>query len=1052
MPKYKLTYNDSVHVFDSDAFLLDGEKLQGQEYTILSRLVSAKGAYIRKDEIANFLWNDDIDADQHNIKPRISQLRSKFGKDGKIIECEKFKFGDQAGYHLNCDIVEINELTTDIFTPFMNASISENDRETEYEIRKHTYGDFEARFIANKTHKFNIAITSDGGIGKTTFARILYDKLRTQYSSIGWIDYSKSLDESILASTNKWQNERRDIRLDKIDEFFSNAERKLLIIDNVIDNPKEKQFPLQENEGYFNFAKLTSYNNLDIIITTRFENFPGYIVYPLQELDDAACFEMFIYYYDSWENIEEYDTDDFELIKAIVSIAHNNSLLIELFARAAKYHYFDSLQDMYEYIESDRYKEASVVEKVRALYKIDTLSQEQQKILWEFAILPNMSLNGRDIEDFMKIKVNNEEFRYLVDRGWISFKGKDGCTMHDVIKESILTRCSIPMDENSEKPYDYNTYSFSYKHNLNGFAPEFCFSDLYSKRETVDKVFNKEGLSISDYKKRVDLLVAMTNYLKLSNNQSAYLYALIGFNTYHRLGEKEKAEAPFRYSLECIIEKDAQNTSISAPSWSMREKHPYNYNSDTLYITVSYELAYALSSMGIARHEESYDLMKTTLINHLNRNQNSTFSYEYSKMKNDPPHIIYALYMKMEERLSDVINKTYPEKILLNEFDNICEELLDKRYKLGSIPEYNMVARIMDHAAYIITICKPEEYDTAEKYLKAALRIRTIIHKLHSLNRISNTEYETFIMPFKDYVDSVNRIIESYNSNFEDLFINPDDFKFFTVFSSEKYNSDKYYELLCKDFQQTEEQINTSCSQLESECIIGSVRSYDIINYYLMHADFKKYLKSIAASKNNHAEKELIRHYFGFYSDSNFIKSLQDQGTTEDNLGYLYVQMGNYTDAELHLHQAKDIRIRLEDYEQKKHLSELSWTYNNIGELYLRMYEVDKEEHYLSDSIANYEKAVEHRTELNKLFNNRYLDNLAWSYTGLWRCYLNRKDSTKAEEYREKALAIYDDLNEHNKYDNDIKILNSEDPLSEPLNWVGNQSHFKSEKASKNKA
>lgn len=1010
MTKYKLTFNDTVHVFDSDAFVLDGKRLQGQEHTILNRLVAAKGAYIRKDEIANMLWSDDIDADQRNIRTPISQLRSKFGKDRKIIECEKFKFGDQAGYHLNCDITEINELSTDIFTPYMNSSISEIDKETEYRIRKIAYKDFETKFLVNKPQRINIAITSDGGIGKTTFARILYNRLRSQYSAIGWIDYSKSLDESILASTDKWQNERRDIRLDKINEFFSNAEKKLLIIDNVIDNPVENQFPLQEKEGYFNFAKLTGYNNLDIIITTRFESFPGYTAFPLKELDDVSCFELFVNYYDSLDNIEEYNTNDYELIKDIVSIAHRNSLLIELFARAAKYRYFDSLQDMYEYIKTDRYKEASVVDKVRTLYRIDTLSQTQQKILWEFAILPNMSLNGKDIEDFMDIKANNEEFRYLVDRGWISVKGKEGCSMHDVIKESILARCSFPRITDSEKPVDYIQYSFSYNHNSTGFAPEFCFLNIYSKQEAVDRLFYREDLSISDINKRVDLLIAITDHIKLSNAQRAYLYALIGFNTYHKLGEKEKSELPLRYSLECNMRHKAMTTEKVIPADCINEKYPYTYNSDTLYITVSYELAYALSSMGAARHEESYDLMNSTLNQHLSRNKNSRLSYEYSKLNNDPPHIVYHIYKRMGKSLSAIIKKTYPEKIILNDFDEICEKVLNIRYELGSIPEYNMVARIMDHAAYIITICKPDEYNTAEKYLLSALRIRIILHRIHSLNRISKKEYDAFIEPFKEYFDSINSIITSNTKIFDELLVDP------------------------------------------SESTIDSINAYDVINYYLMRDDYKNYLKSIIASKSSYTEKDLIRHYFSCYSDSNYIKSLQDQGTTEDNLGYLYIQMKRYTDAEVHLQQAKDIRIRLEDYEQKKHLSELSWTYNNLGELYLRMYEADKEERYLSDAITNYEKAVELRIELNELFNDRYLDNLAWSYTGLRRCYLNKKDNKNANRCRKAALDIYEGLNDHGQYDNDIKMLGNEEPLSEPINWVGNQSHFKLSKTAENKS
>ena len=265
-----------------------------------------------------------------------------------------------------------------------------------------------------------------------------------------------------------------------------------------------------------------------------------------------------------------------------------------------------------------------------------------------------------------------------------------------------------------------------------------------------------------------------------------------------------------------------------------------------------------------------------------------------------------------------------------------------------------------------------------------------------------------------------------------------------------KFNPNRYFPELESDFRM-HGKFTCSDSISITELTVGSINAYDVFNYYLMRDKFKNFLKSISSSKNKCSEKVLIGRYFNCFSDSNYTKSLQDLGTTEDNLGYLYIQMGKYPDAEEHLKKAKTIRTQLEESEQKKHLSELSWTCNNLGELYLRMYEADKKAKHLSAAITNYEKAVELRIELNVLFNNRYLDNLAWSYTGLWRCYLNNKDKKNADRCRKAALAIYDGLNDHNQYDNDIKVLNGGDPLSEPLNWVGNQSHFKPAKAAKAK-
>lgn len=989
--KYKLTYKGSVHIFDSGAFLLDNKKLQGQEYTILTMLVEARGWYITKDQIADKLWDDTFDGDRHNINPRLSQLRSKFGKDGKIIECDKYKYYGQAAYRLNCDIAEINESSTNIFTPYKNSSISKVDRETEYIIRKIAYKDFKANFIHNRSDKFNIAITSDGGIGKTTFSRILYNRLRKHYSSIGWIDYLNSLDDSLIAATDKERKERRDIQLEKIDEFFGNAEKKLLIIDNVIDDPAKKQFPLNEDNGYFTFDKLKDYNNLDIILTTRFKNFPGYTMYPLKELDDISCFELFVYYYDSLENIEEYTTDDYALINKIVSIAHNNSLLIELFARSARNRFFDSLTDMYEYIKADRFKEASVVDKVRDLYRIDTLSQKQQKILWEFAILPNMSLNGEDLKSLLKIKPNDEDFRYLIDRGWISVKGKSGCSMHDIIKESIIARSSVNPNK-QHKQDDYLDYSYCYDNNTSGFAPDFCYSDIRSTDVMLDRIDNllrDVNLSFADVKKRVDLLIAIVDHIKMNNLETGYYYSLCGYYTFHKLGDKHQAEKYLRNSLKCL-----NDTRENANQENLRSLFYINgicLGFNGFYTLTSYNLSYALSSMGYNRLTEAYELMESTLKALILKDK--TYPYIDDRIR--------ASYITLLFRIKFDYKKyqgAYLDQIIVNEFDNICKQTLNNNFELKRVFSYNLLARIFDHAAYIATISKPEIHPGWENILLTALKIRETIHGFHSLREMSELQLYRFMEPYREFIENIYDLLQVPG--------NLEIFKRHCEFHQDSYR------------------LHPDSRFLGSE--------------------FPIFLKNRNISEHFEFTKiDIAANLFGFYSYSNYIESLQDLATTEDNLGYFYIQMGRYEAAFDKLIKALAHRTRLEQCEPHRHLSELSWTNNNLGELCLRQYEETHKKTYIKKAIEYYEQAIFLRHELNKQFKNRYLDNLAWSYIGLWRCYLNIDDVTKAEEYRNNALSIYKDLNTDHQYDNDIKLLNSKDPLAEPINWVGNQSHFR---------
>ena len=141
MPKYKLIHKDKVHVFDSDNYLLNGEKIQGKEYALLKVFVSAKGYYIPKDNLIEKLWNDDINTGNHDIGPYLTFLRKRFGED-KIIICEKRKDGNQSAYKFDCAIKEINESTTNFFSPYKNSTVNDVDSETEYIIREKDYKDF----------------------------------------------------------------------------------------------------------------------------------------------------------------------------------------------------------------------------------------------------------------------------------------------------------------------------------------------------------------------------------------------------------------------------------------------------------------------------------------------------------------------------------------------------------------------------------------------------------------------------------------------------------------------------------------------------------------------------------------------------------------------------------------------------------------------------------------------------------------------------------------------------------------------------------------------
>ena len=414
----------------------------------------------------------------------------------------------------------------------------------------------------------------------------------------------------------------------------------------------------------------------------------------------------------------------------------------------------------------------------------------------------------------------------------------------------------------------------------------------------------------------------------------------------------------------------------------------------------------------------------------------------------DAPRVIFDIYCHMGSDLFKYVHYCLPDQSIINDFINICENTINKRFVLGSISDYNLLARIMDHAAYIMTIYNPDDYCAAEQYLLASLKIRTILHKIHSLKQMSKDEFDIFIQPYSSFFDSIYMIYQLSEEKIKEIYGDPyNDLHFTSIYVDDDIK--EYRNTVQKQLSNNDQEItqNVSRQNYNYADLTTPLDSTGITGYYLLSDDYKEWLMHVKENKKcNIDKKDIIIKYFNCYSDSNYISSLQDFATTEDNLGYLYIQMNRCSDAIPHLLSALNHRKELEERDPKNHLSELSWTYNNVGELYLRLYETEKRESFLEDAIINYNNAVNLRLELNIIYKDRYLDNLAWSYMGLWRCYLNKSDSSTAENYQKKALKIYEGLNGNNQYDDDIKILNSEDPLSEPLNWVGNQSHFRPKK------
>ena len=76
---------------------------------------------------------------------------------------------------------------------------------------------------------------------------------------------------------------------------------------------------------------------------------------------------------------------------------------------------------------------------LKILFDINTRSSQEQEILWDFAIMPNISLSMQEINEWLGYDENQVDS--LVKEGWLQYN--DGFWMHDLIKSTISLNLSL---------------------------------------------------------------------------------------------------------------------------------------------------------------------------------------------------------------------------------------------------------------------------------------------------------------------------------------------------------------------------------------------------------------------------------------------------------------------------------------------------------------------------------------------------------------------------------------------------------------------------------
>lgn len=294
-----------------------------------------------------------------------------------------------------------------------------------------------------------LLLSGFGGIGKTSLARVMYSRVSNYYGSIGWVEYRGNLKMSLLASIELYEDVKdQEKRWEILSKCLKNdLSPKLLFIDNVDRDAIQGQDPLKDGA----LLAISGWPNITVVLTSRLDEIQGYQSYKIGYLGDnmhrkSWCEDLFYFYY----NKEEYDKPiqerrQTEAVHALVELAGYHTYAIELLAKSAKYepsleHFFNAVRKSGFQFPSlnirtnhrDAY--ANAAEQLRKLFDMKTRTDLEKRILWDFAILPNICLTADEVNNWLGYTINDLD--QLIAESWLSFQ--EGFFMHPLIKEVIL--------------------------------------------------------------------------------------------------------------------------------------------------------------------------------------------------------------------------------------------------------------------------------------------------------------------------------------------------------------------------------------------------------------------------------------------------------------------------------------------------------------------------------------------------------------------------------------------------------------------------------------
>ncbi len=282
-----------------------------------------------------------------------------------------------------------------------------------------------------------LLVTGVGGIGKTELLRqALHTLLREGvFTRVAYVQYERSLQESMLAAFLDLHSEEPAQQLEEcIARLEVNApERSLLLIDNMDLGP-------EEDSGLDRLAVL----GCDVVITSRVAGLPGFVTFPVGDLDLPAARQLFCAHLGRPLG----DHEEEPLNRLLQERLRCHTLLCGMMGDMAHARHLE-VHDLLDMLEREGLGESFVLQGQRVnvqavllqMFRALGLSPREHKILQTLALLPYTTYSYAHLKTLLQDSVDtadalSDELAILEFYGWLEPQ-EGGYAMHPAIARAL---------------------------------------------------------------------------------------------------------------------------------------------------------------------------------------------------------------------------------------------------------------------------------------------------------------------------------------------------------------------------------------------------------------------------------------------------------------------------------------------------------------------------------------------------------------------------------------------------------------------------------------